>query len=508
MKDNLSIVILTIVLVLLMVFFPLYNFFERQDDMSYNLVLKATTSFADEVMNNGYIDQDMYDKLVNDISATGNIYDIEIEAHKKVKVKANGNTSTDSYTNEDYIDYSDDIFSSIENSTSSNTMARTLKDNIYKLNQKDEIYVKVKNSNITMAGALFNALISTSKKNRIEVNYGGIVKNNAWEKVNAKYNKYDKAPNKPKLYLDNNVLENTNVLPISNISSNDIISKGLKLGIDNNAMSRYRVEISANVINANDKTTLNVSSPTSGTDYTTPDKIDITIDDLSSYSTRTDYRYIEIQAYVIDTTTSIKSDTTTFKFKVNDSANSQTNSVTGDLTGNGNVDNDDVIRLDQYFGNNTALDETNKNADINGDGKIDIRDLDYIIQLAQNGYILGDVNGDHEVNESDIEAINTYITGSSNFSNNQISAANVDQTDSNINNKDVTALTKLVNNKLSYTLGDINHDFIIDSKDLELIKSYISEDITFNKLQERLADVNQDNFVDLKDQNKIESLIK
>ena len=57
MKDNLSIVITIMVVVLLMVLFPLYNFFERQDDMSYNLVLKATTNFADQIMNNGYIDQ-------------------------------------------------------------------------------------------------------------------------------------------------------------------------------------------------------------------------------------------------------------------------------------------------------------------------------------------------------------------------------------------------------------------------------------------------------------------
>ena len=33
--------------------------------MSYNLVLKATTNFADQVMNNGYIDQLMYNNFVN-----------------------------------------------------------------------------------------------------------------------------------------------------------------------------------------------------------------------------------------------------------------------------------------------------------------------------------------------------------------------------------------------------------------------------------------------------------
>ena len=84
MKDNLSIVITIIILVLLMVFFPLYNFFERQDDMSYNLVLKATSNFADEVMNNGYIDQRGYNNFVTNLANTGNVYDIEVEAHRKV----------------------------------------------------------------------------------------------------------------------------------------------------------------------------------------------------------------------------------------------------------------------------------------------------------------------------------------------------------------------------------------------------------------------------------------
>ena len=60
MKDTLSIFITAIIFVLLIVVFPLYNYFERQDDMSYNLVLKATTDFVDEVINTGYISQEMY----------------------------------------------------------------------------------------------------------------------------------------------------------------------------------------------------------------------------------------------------------------------------------------------------------------------------------------------------------------------------------------------------------------------------------------------------------------
>lgn len=84
MKDNLSIIITVLILVILIVVFPLYNLFERQDDMSYNVVLKATSEFVEEVLQNGYVDEEMYANFVSELANTGNIYDIQLEAHKKV----------------------------------------------------------------------------------------------------------------------------------------------------------------------------------------------------------------------------------------------------------------------------------------------------------------------------------------------------------------------------------------------------------------------------------------
>ena len=79
MRDNLSIVIAMLVFVILVVIFPLYNYFERQDDMSYNLALKATTNFVDEVLETGYLTQEMYDNYINLLGDTGNIYDIQFK---------------------------------------------------------------------------------------------------------------------------------------------------------------------------------------------------------------------------------------------------------------------------------------------------------------------------------------------------------------------------------------------------------------------------------------------
>lgn len=190
MKDNLSIVILMIVFVMLVVMFPLYNFFERQDDMSYNLALRATTTFVEKVLNYGYMDSEMYDDFITNLSSTGNLYDIEIEAHIQTITKDPDNPNSDVYIVQDKIEYNDQIFDYLDdaNISSATLSKRDVKNGMYKLNIGDGFYVKLKNSNTTMAGALFNSIISTSSEERIVINYGGIVRNNAWYKIDASYN--------------------------------------------------------------------------------------------------------------------------------------------------------------------------------------------------------------------------------------------------------------------------------------------------------------------------------
>ena len=188
MKDNLSIVVTMLIFVILIVIFPLYNYFERQDDMSYNLALKATTNFVDEVLENGYITQDMYKEYTSELANTGNIYDIQLEAHKKVLT--NNLANSNNYDEQFKIEYNKDILA--DNSDAENIMdASIVKGNAYYLNEGDQFYVKMNNSNTTMAGAIFNTIVPTASKERISVNYGGVVKNQAWEKVDAKY--YDLA---------------------------------------------------------------------------------------------------------------------------------------------------------------------------------------------------------------------------------------------------------------------------------------------------------------------------
>jgi|GEM_PF-2707952 len=198
MQDNLSIVITMIVFVTLVVIFPLYNLFERQDDMSYTLALKATTTFVDEIRNNGYIDQKSYTDFIGQLSNTGNSYDVQMEGHRKTLILDDTTPLIpDDYIEQYKIDYTEDILNTINSGDANITGKSPNISNAYLLNQDDQIYVKLKNSSTTMAGAVFNAIIPTAKKERIVVDYGGVIKNNSWERVESTIHSFTTKPSAP-----------------------------------------------------------------------------------------------------------------------------------------------------------------------------------------------------------------------------------------------------------------------------------------------------------------------
>lgn len=186
MKDTLSMIVAVIFLVILLVILPLYNYFERQDDMSYNLTLKTVTMFVDEVTENGYIDQNMYDKFIERLGTTGNSYDVQIEAQKRLLTIDPNNVSPDD-GKETYMEqyksyYNKDIFND-ETGKTSNIIDKdnSLKNDVFFLDKGDKFYVTVKNTNTTMASALLNAIVSGAAKEKINITYGATVKNNNWE---------------------------------------------------------------------------------------------------------------------------------------------------------------------------------------------------------------------------------------------------------------------------------------------------------------------------------------
>lgn len=420
MKDNLSIVITIIVLVLLMVLFPLYNFFERQDDMSYNLVLKATTNFADQVMNNGYIDQNMYNNLVNELGNTGNIYDIQIEAHRKVLTKDKDNITGDTYVEQSYIDYNDDIFNSLEKSNG--VMDKQLKNNIYLMNENDEIYVKVKNSNTTLAGSLFNSIIVTSSKTRIEVNYGGIIKNNSWAKIDATYKGHIQAPGAPKVTVGGEEVKSGNSIQISYNKFIDTDIEATSVAF-NNQDTNIPNEIEKYIWSITDNSTKE------SYDYNTSNKLEKKEDfkDGNTY---------KIEVYSVDKL-GYRSDSTIITLELKEPS-----STTGEIKKT--FTSDDIEKVNKYLENNEELTSQEKELyDIDNNQKITAEDMEYINEYLENGYITGDVNQDFKITEEDNKMLLEYFAKVVTLNETQLKAADVNK-DGFIDASDATEILKLI----------------------------------------------------------------
>lgn len=426
MKDNLSIVITIMVVVLLMVLFPLYNFFERQDDMSYNLVLKATTNFADQIMNNGYIDQDMYNNFVSELGNTGNIYDIQIEAHRKVLTKINGE---DKYTEQSYIDYNDDIFDTISKGA---LMAKTLKNNIYSLNAKDEIYVRVKNSNTTLAGSLFNSIIPTSSKTRIDVSYGGLIKNNSWAKVDATYTGHYQAPSAPLVYLNGVLIEDGDTCLISEIKNAEIKLASTAFQNDkssNNTIAKYEVKYESYVAGSTNNRTGNITIKNNQPSK----KLNTELFDKGT---------LTIECYAVDGL-GYKSDTTKIKITTVETSNNETSNNNDKFE----PKSDDIEKIDNYLNGTLQLtSEQIKNYDVDNNEKVTKEDKEFLQQYIDKGYILGDVNQDLKITEEDRNMVENYINNNKLTSLTDIQKKAADLTnDGVININDATAISKIIN---------------------------------------------------------------
>ena len=189
MKDALSMILAVILLVILIIILPLYNYFERQDDMSYNTALKTVTMFVDEVAQNGYLDQNMYDKFIQRLGATGNSYEIQVEAQKRIITNDPDNTLNQDdpkYIEQYKLYYNKDIFNDETGSTSTIiSKDNSLKNGAFFFDVGDKFYVRIKNTNTTMASALLAAIVPGATSEKINISYGSTIKNNNWKNTDV-----------------------------------------------------------------------------------------------------------------------------------------------------------------------------------------------------------------------------------------------------------------------------------------------------------------------------------
>lgn len=148
MGDTLITVIAIALAAVLMFVFPLMTMADRTDDVSQLTVKTATTEFVDNVRTTGKLTLDKYGKFVENISSTGNAYDVEMEI--KTLDENPGKKTTQAVSerigeNVYYSTYTSQILDDLNN----NGGTKALKEG-------DIFSVSVKNTSSTMAQQLKN----------------------------------------------------------------------------------------------------------------------------------------------------------------------------------------------------------------------------------------------------------------------------------------------------------------------------------------------------------------
>ena len=185
--------------------------------MSYNVVLNETIKFVDNIRNNGFIDKDAYYNYLSALASTSNTYKVEMEVYKKRLIR-DIDSDQDTFLEEFELFNSKDILDVLDKNSNQAELENTnIKNNVYLLNENDEVYFKVYNTNETAGSVIYKAFAGTAATKIIDISYGGIVKNVDWEL----YNKLDiSSVNIPEVFVEVPVNANneTNIMKLDDAS--------------------------------------------------------------------------------------------------------------------------------------------------------------------------------------------------------------------------------------------------------------------------------------------------
>ena len=148
MGDTVVTILAIVLAAVLMFIFPLMSVADRSDDVSQLSVQNSTTTFVDNIRSTGRITLADYNKFAQEINATGNTYDIEMEF--KILDENPGKKSTQSAK--------DKIGENVYYSVFTTQIQEALEgeNKVYNLKEGDIINVSVKNTNLTLSQSLKN----------------------------------------------------------------------------------------------------------------------------------------------------------------------------------------------------------------------------------------------------------------------------------------------------------------------------------------------------------------
>lgn len=171
MGDTLITVVAIALAAVLMFVFPLMTMSDRTDDVSQLTVETATTEFVDDVRTTGKLTMDKYSKFVENISSTGNAYDVEMEVQvldENLRKKTTQAMSTKIGENVYYSMYTSQILDKLDENNGKGTLT---------LKEGDIFSANVKNTNTTLSQQLKNFFYSVSGNDTytIVAEHAGIV---------------------------------------------------------------------------------------------------------------------------------------------------------------------------------------------------------------------------------------------------------------------------------------------------------------------------------------------
>ena len=172
MGDTLITVIAIVLAAVLMFVFPLMTMSDRTDDVSQLAVETATTEFVDDVRTTGKLTMDKYSSFVENISATGNSYDVEMELQvldENPGKKTTQAEATKIGENVYYTQYTSQILNQLNPSSG---VTKTLA-----LKEGDIFTTSVRNTNTTLSQQLKNIFykVTGTDTYTIAAEHGGIV---------------------------------------------------------------------------------------------------------------------------------------------------------------------------------------------------------------------------------------------------------------------------------------------------------------------------------------------
>ena len=168
MSDTFITVIAIMLTAVLMLVLPVMTMADRVDTVSKTDIETKTSDFVNEIRTTGKLTSEKYSKFIEEITSTGNTYDVEMEF--KILDENPGKKTTQ--TAKDKI--GENVYYSVFTSQINETLSDSA---VYNLKEGDIITVTVKNTNLTLSQSLKNFFytISGNDTYTIAASHGGMV---------------------------------------------------------------------------------------------------------------------------------------------------------------------------------------------------------------------------------------------------------------------------------------------------------------------------------------------